>query len=138
MAGSECRTCSMRGVCRDSKSSWIFFLIGVIATVALRVIGPLDSVNPMYARLSWYVGVAGFFIFFIFKYRESRRRSKIIRSEGLKEKLVSGSDLSESEYMLLAEIVCSQDNWKEQANFLIIFALSGVALLIALWMDLVG
>jgi uncharacterized membrane protein len=138
MANPECKSCRMRGVCRDSKTSWMFFFIGVIATIALRIIEPVRAVNPFYAKISWYVGVTGFFLFFVYKYLELNKRSKIIRETGLKEKLASSAKLSDDEYMLLSEIVCSQGNWKERANFLVIFTLSAVALALALWIDLIA
>lgn len=136
MAKPRCESCRMRGVCRDSAASWVFFFVGVVATIALRVIGPIDSVNPLYGRISWYVGVAGFFVFFVYKYRVLNARSRLIRETGLVEKLASSSPLSGGEYALLAEIACSQDSWKERANFFVIFVLSAVALALALWVDL--
>ncbi|MFC2162771.1 hypothetical protein ACFLRF_03745 [Candidatus Altiarchaeota archaeon] len=131
-----CRTCGMRKACRDSKTSWIFFLIGIIATIALRIIEPLKSIDPLYAKLSWYVGVAGFLLFFIYKYRIQAERSRLINSMKLKEKLESRTSLSDDEYGLLRSIVCSQDNWKERVNYLAIFVFSGLALIVALFLDL--
>lgn len=122
----------MRGFCHDSATSWVFFFMGIAATVAMRVIEPFNSINPLYGRISWFVGVTGFLLFFIYKYRILHGRAKVIRETGLAEKLANASRLSSREYILLSEIVCSQDNWKERANFLIIFVLSAAALLFAL------
>jgi len=138
MSKPECKSCGFRGVCRDSAASWVFFSIGVVATVAMRVIEPLRSVSPLYGKISWYVGVAGFLLFFIYKYLGSRRRSEVIRLSGLKEKLESNSGLTAVDYGVLAELVCSEDNWKERVNFFVIFALSAAALAVALWMDSAG
>jgi len=136
MAKPQCKTCGMRKVCRDSARSWIFFAVGVLATVALRVIGPLSNVNPFYGKIGWYVGVAGFFIFFVYKYRILSARTKLIQKTGLVEKLAGNQQLTTQESTLLAEITCSQTSWKERANFFIIFALSLAALIIALYFDL--
>lgn len=137
MGKPVCVNCRYRGVCRESGTSWIFFFIGIIATVALRGIEPVRSLNPMYATLLWYVGVAGFLLFFVYKYRVLVRRSKIIRETGLVDKLVQREGLSDSEYELMSQIVCSQDNQKERINFFVIFALSAVALIFALVRDVI-
>ncbi|MFH0859789.1 MAG: hypothetical protein V1921_01175 [Candidatus Altiarchaeota archaeon] len=136
MTRPVCETCGMRHVCRDSSASWIFFLIGIIATISLRIIEPLRNISPSYAKISWYVGVTGFLLFFIYKYRILKQKSEVIRETGLKDKLFASSKLTTEDYTLLSEIVCSQDNWKERANFMVIFALSGLALLVALWFEL--
>ncbi len=131
----DCATCGMHKVCRQSRLSWIFFFIGVLATVAMRVIEPLRSINPVYGKASWYVGVGGFLVFFIYKYRILRLRSKLIKDSELKVKLSKSGGLATADYHLLSELVCSQDNWGERANFFIIFALSGIALAVAAYFD---
>ncbi|MFH1403399.1 MAG: hypothetical protein ABIH11_03940 [Candidatus Altiarchaeota archaeon] len=132
----KCEGCRLRGVCSSSRASWVFFLIGVVATVAMRVIEPLRSIDQSYGKISWYVGVIGFFLFFVYKYRVLREKSRIIRDSNLMGRLSSREGLSESDYPLLMELVCSQDNWKERTNFMVIFILSAVALVFALWLDL--
>lgn len=138
MAKPKCESCGMRQVCRDSSLSWVLFFIGLIATIALRVIEPIRAISPLYAKLSWYIGVAGFFLFFIYKYRVLLKRSRIIKETGLAGKLASSEKLSEKEYRLLSEIVCSQDSWMERYNFFAIFILSALALAVALWFDFFG
>jgi len=102
----------------------------------MRIIEPLNLVNPFYGKLSWYVGVAGFFLFFIYKYKEMKARSRVIEELELVPKLASERPLRKEERMLLAELVCSQNSWKERANFFAIFLLSALALVFALYMDL--
>jgi hypothetical protein len=136
MANPTCKSCGLRGVCHDSKTSWIFFLVGVVATIAMRIIEPVRAIDPIYGKLSWYVGVTGFFLFFVYKYRVLRGRSKIIKDSGLKEKLASNKELSVEDRGVLSELVCSQDNRKERINFIVIFGLSAIALAVALWFDL--
>ncbi|MFH1055989.1 MAG: hypothetical protein V1744_07860 [Candidatus Altiarchaeota archaeon] len=136
MANPDCKSCRLNSACRDSKASWVFFFIGVIATVALRIIEPIRVFNPLYGKMAWYVGVAGFLLFFIYKYNALKKTSTLIQEAGLKEKLASASPLSEYDYSLVSEIVCAQDNWKERTNYFVIFVLSAAALLFALWVDL--
>lgn len=135
---NSCETCSMRSACRYSTSSWLFFLVGLVATIAMRVIEPLRLVDPLYAKISWYVGVSGFFLFFVYKYLGLRESSRVIGKSGLAEKLSSRGELSRGDYLLVREVLCSHDNWQERVNFFVIFALSAVALLVALFYDLGG
>ncbi|MFH1835328.1 MAG: hypothetical protein ABH851_03965 [Methanobacteriota archaeon] len=128
----ECKTCGMRVLCEENARSWIFFLIGIIATVSIRIIEPLNAVDPIYGKISWYVGVTGFFIFFIYKYRILNKRAKIIKETGLIEKLSNHKLLDSADSILLSQIVCSQTSWKERANFFVIFGLSALALAVAL------
>ncbi|MFH1788533.1 MAG: hypothetical protein ABH834_04055 [Candidatus Altiarchaeota archaeon] len=136
MAKLVCKNCSMAGVCRDSRVSWVFFLVGIVATIAMRVIEPLNLVDPIYGKISWYVGVTGFFVFFVYKYRIQVARKKVIEEKHLVEKLAYSKNLTASENRLVAELVCSQASWKERANFFVIFALSALALIVALIADL--
>lgn len=130
-----CASCGMRGACRNSAASWLFFFIGIIATIAMRIIEPLNLLNPLYGKLAWYVGVSGFFLFFVYKYREMKVRSRLIEELGLIPTLASERPLGKEERMLLAELVCSQNSWKERANFFAIFSLSALALIFSLYMD---
>lgn len=135
-ADERCENCSMKDACRNSRISDVFFLVGIVATVSMRVIEPLRNVDPLYGKLAWYIGVAGFFLFFVYKYKQSRDRSKTIYETGLKQKISGNEPLTDKERKLVSELLCSTDNRKEQINFFIIFALSLLALVIALIMDL--
>jgi hypothetical protein len=138
MDKQECAKCSLKKACDSSATSWIFFFIGIIATIALRIIEPIRTLNPAYGKISWYIGVAGFVLFFAYKYRNLRKQSTIIKESRIKEKLGGAEKLTEKDYALLSKIICSQDNWKERTNFLIIFTVSAAAIIIALILDLAG
>lgn len=131
----RCRTCAARSLCKSSRTSLAFFLIGIIATVAMRVIEPLRAFNPSYGKAAWYIGVGGFFLFFVYKYRELNLKARIIRDNRLPEKLSREENLSKDDYAILGALVCSQDNKKERLNFFIIFASSAIVLLVALYYE---
>ncbi|MFH1039455.1 MAG: hypothetical protein V1789_12395 [PVC group bacterium] len=132
---SRCAHCVEYRRCRDSASSWIFFIIGLIATIALRVVTVLISVNPVYGKAAWYVGVAGFFLFFVYKFRVNQARSRIIEERGLVEKFARRSGLSDDDYDAVGAIFCALSSRKERINFFFIFGLSAVALLVAVYFD---
>lgn len=138
MTKPGCSACAARGLCASSKASLVFFLVGLIATVAMRVIEPLRALDPSYGKAAWYVGVTGFFLFFVYKYRELAARSALINDNRLKEKLAKEKPLTKDDYAILSALVCSQDNRKERINFFVIFSSSAVVLLIALYFELSG
>jgi len=133
----RCVNCSERSRCRDDFWAWIFFIIGLIATVAIRVVTVLMHVNPFYGQIAWYVGVVGFLLFFIYKFRIYARHSKVIREKDLVAKIEEKQALSEEERRLLSGILCGLSSKKESINYFFIFFLSAVALLIAVFFDFI-
>jgi len=39
-----------------------FFILGLIATISIRIVTVLMQLNPVYGKVAWYMGV-GFFNF---------------------------------------------------------------------------
>jgi hypothetical protein len=132
---TECRMCSQKKQCEDSFVSWVFFIIGLIATVAIRIVTVVMEINEFYGKITWYIGVGGFFIFFVYKYKVNKRVSQIIEKENLIEKTRKGESLTPDEYKLISEILCSLKSEKERINYLFIFAVSAIAMLVALYFD---
>jgi hypothetical protein len=132
----QCDNCGQKVHCRDSFISWLFFLVGLIATVSIRVVMVLDAYHPVYGKIAWYIGVAGFFAFFVYKFKVDIARSRLIRKEKLADKLHKKAVLEEKDYRLLSSILCSISSRKDLVNYLFIFASSMFALLIAVYVDL--
>ena len=82
MNNRKCLTCVELKRCRESFSSWVFFMIGIVATIAVRVVTILMHINSIYGKIAWYIGVGGFFIFFLYRFNISRQRSKLIEKQG--------------------------------------------------------
>ena len=135
MANNKCINCNEYKNCKDSFSSWIFFIIGLIATVAIRIVTVLIHLNPIYAKVAWYIGVGGFFVFFVYKYKVSQSRTRAITQRNLVSKIGQGEGLSKEDYSLIGTILCGLSSRKEKINYIFIFALSAVALLLAIYMD---
>lgn len=132
---NRCITCSEYKNCKDSFASWIFFIVGLVATVAIRVVTVLIHLNPIYAKVAWYIGVGGFFVFFIYKFRISQERSKNISQRNLVDKINQQKELSKDDYDLIGAILCGLSSKKERINYIFIFGLSAIALLLAIYMD---
>ncbi|MDD5060277.1 MAG: hypothetical protein PHY35_04060 [Candidatus Omnitrophica bacterium] len=137
MKDKTCLICSQRKNCGDSFVSWVFFIIGLIATVAIRVVTVLMDIKPVYGRIAWYVGVGGFLLFFIYKFNTNRALSRVIEKENLIEKTRNKEPLLGEEYNLIAEILCNLKSEKERINYFFIFAVSAIALLLAIYFDFI-
>ena len=133
----KCINCSERKRCSDSFASWIFFIIGLIATIAIRVVTVLININPIFAKMAWYIGVGGFFIFFVYKFKINQARSKIIADRHLINKIERGSQLTKEDYGLISAILCSISSRKERINYFFIFGLSAIALIVAMYFDFI-
>ena len=135
MANKKCINCIEYKRCKDSFTSWIFFIIGLIATIAIRIVTVLINVEPIYGKIAWYVGVAGFFIFFIYKFKVNQTRASLVHDRDLLAKINQQDRLSEEDYKIIGAILCSISSKKERINYFFIFGLSAIALLLAIYMD---
>lgn len=133
----QCANCDQKKYCNDSFTAWIFFIIGLVATLAIRVVTVLMEINPLYGKLAWYVGVGGFFVFFVYKFNLNRSLAKTIERENLIEKTKIQKPLSLEEYNVISSILCALKSEKERINYFFIFAVSALALLIAIYFDFV-
>ena len=137
MKNKKCENCIEGKRCRDSRVSWIFFIIGLVATIAIRAVTVLMHLNPVYAKVAWYIGVGGFFLFFVYKFRVNQVRSDLIAQQELVDKISRRQQLTEENYNLVSAILCSLSSRKERINYFFIFGLSAVALLLAVYMDFI-
>lgn len=133
----QCKNCSEYKRCQDSYASWIFFAIGLIATIALRVVTVLMHFNPAYGKLAWYIGVGGFFLFFAYKFGINQSLSKLVIKNKLIEKLSDKKELKQEESQLIGKILCELSSNKERMNYFFIFALSAIALIVAIYFDFI-
>ena len=137
MTKKKCLTCVEYKRCRDSYTSLIFFIIGLVATIAIRAVTVLMHTNPAYGKAAWYIGVGGFLLFFVYKFRISQARSRAIAQGNLMDKINSKQQLTQEDYNLISAILCALSSRKERINYLFIFALSALALMLAVYMDFI-
>jgi hypothetical protein len=130
----KCFDCTQRKVCQDSFISWVFFVIGIISALAVRVVTLLSHLEPIYGNIAWYVGVLGFCLFFIYKFRAANRRIKVINHHSLQDKL-NKQKLDKSDIKIINQILCGLTSKKERINYFIIFFLSALALIFAVYID---
>jgi hypothetical protein len=135
MANQKCLHCESRQICQEDSKSWFFIIVGFIATVSIRVVTVLMSIDPVYGKTAWYIGVLGFVIFFVYKYKVFKMRAHLIEQHDLLRKLAKGDPLPREDRDILSQLLCKIKSNKERVNFLFIFVVSAITLVVAMLFD---
>jgi hypothetical protein len=108
----------------------VFFVLGLLSSIAFRAIILLQKFSPAWVRPVWYFGVIGYLLFFMYRYKIScRRKATIVRSE-IVRKLRSAVPLSDEDREAMFYLVNSIRKSPEDWNYLAIFIMSVVAMLL--------
>lgn len=113
----------------------MFFIIGLMATVSVRLVSLFMDYNIIYSKIAWYVGVIGFFVFFLYKFRVESNRADLILRRNLMNKIRENKGLEAEDYGLVSAILCGLSSNKDRINYIFIFGSSVLALLFAIYMD---
>lgn len=105
-----------------------YFWIGIIATVAYRIIVVLNNYTPLGVKIAWYIGTIGFVFYFAHRFRISAKRERMIKKYGLVEKINALPNLSAEEKSATDYVVRSLSSSLERWNYIFIFIASGMAL----------
>src|SRR5689334_23334524 len=104
------------------------FVVGLLSSVAFRVIILFQKHHPAWVRTVWYFGVIGYMLFFMYRYYISHRRKHTIAHTNIIAKLQGGESLSADDraaaLYLLNSIRKSPEDW----NYLAIFVLSVITI----------
>jgi hypothetical protein len=109
----------------------------MISTLAVRVVTVFAHMDPVYGEIAWYVGVFGFFIFFVYKYKVEQARYRLIIKSSLREKVAQGETIAKEDRELISSILCALSSNKDRINYFLIFVSSALAILIAVYLDFV-
>ena len=132
-----CYDCFKLKTCKESVAAWVLFFIALIAVISLRAVNLVLDANPFFAKTLWYVGVIGFFIFFVYKFRYDQILHRELDKTGLKDKLLYKKELTEHDKDILGTIVCKLSSKKDKINYFFIFIVSALALAIAIYVDFI-
>ncbi len=132
-----CYDCFKLKSCKESMVSWVLFFIALIAVISLRAVNIFLDKSPLFAKGLWYVGVLGFFIFFIYKFRYDQVLHRELDKTDLKNKLLYNKELSGHDREVLGTIVCKLSSKKDKINYFFIFVSSFLALLLAVFFDFI-
>lgn len=108
----------------------LFFAIGLVSAFAFRILILFVYLRPEWFRFTWYVGIVGYTVFFLYRYRIARKRKKAVAEYHLIEKLEEGGELADEERQVLIYLLSSIRNSRENINYLFIFVLSVLAVLL--------
>lgn len=115
---------------------WFFFLAGIIATLAYRIIIVLNFYSPYWVKVSWYVGTVGFIVYFGHRAYIQKKRSNLVKDNNL-IKIVSGiKNADKKQRVALNYIIRTSMTSKARWNSLFIFWLSILALVVGIVLDL--
>ncbi|HNW39292.1 MAG TPA: hypothetical protein PL125_00595 [Candidatus Omnitrophota bacterium] len=131
----ECINCQAAKMCRDSAISWVFLLIGVIATIAIRVVNLVLRFGLFWPKFFWYLGVAGFFLYFLYKFRQDKILRKELAKYQIQAKLSANRSLEAKESEFLKTMLCRMQSNKDGINYFFIFSSSAIVLCLAIYQD---
>ena len=132
-----CRNCKAFDDCRDNASSWAFLFIGLLATIAIRAVNIVIDFSLPLAKLSWYIGIAGFLVYFLYQYRQRRRMHRFLIGSDMVQKLKNGHELSAQESEFLSSVLCGLRSQKDIVNYFMIFLTSALALALGIYQDFI-
>lgn len=112
-----------------------FFWSGIVATFAYRIIVILNNYSKFWAQIAWYVGTVGFVVYFLHRYQVSEKRAKLIREQDLIRTITNSQDLTPSQIEASNYILNTLLSTKEKWNYIFIFFMSVVAMVIGIYLD---
>jgi len=133
----QCKNCQAAKMCRDSALSWVFLLIGVIATISIRVVNLVLHFGVFWPKFFWYLGVAGFFLYFLHKFREDKILRRSLEEHQIHHKLSASQSLDLAEKEFLRTMLCRLQSNKDAINYFFIFSSSAVVLVLAIYQDFI-
>ncbi len=99
---------------------WFFFLSGIIATIAYRIIFLL---NPFWIEIAWYVGTIGFTLYFGHRAIIEAKRAGMVKNYDLVKALEKNS-IDENQRAALLYLTKTSLTSKAKLNSAFIFFLS--------------
>ena len=115
---------------------WLVFFIGIIATLAYRIIIILNYYSSLLVEISWYIGTIGFIWYFAHRYRVQNYYAGLIQDKKLSEKICENK-LTEDDRDALLYILKGTSSSKAKWNSIAIFILSAAALAYAVVADII-
>ena len=108
----------------------LFFCIGLVSAFSFRVLILFVHLRPEWFRPTWYVGIVGYTIFFLYRYQIAQKRKKAVTEYQLIEKLEQEAPLATEDRQVLIYLLSSIRKSRENINYLFIFVLSVLAVLL--------
>ncbi len=115
---------------------YFIFAIGIIATIAYRIIVVLNYYSPLWVQIAWYIGTVGFVWYFVHRFQIEKKRQKLIERLQLINKVNQSNDFNAEEKNALSYVLSSLQTSLARWNYIAIFVFSSLALVYGLYQDL--
>lgn len=115
-----------------------FFWTGIIATIAYRIIIVLNYYSSLWVSISWYLGTAGFIIYFWHRYDIAKKKINLVKDYNLVEVVDKAEGLEEKQKSALRYLVQTTLTSKSKWNAGFIFILSSISLVVGIIMDIIS
>lgn len=115
---------------------WMFVL-GIIATIAYRIIVVLNHYSSLAVQISWYIGTIGFVWYFAHRFKVENKRDRLITDLDLVNKIKERTVLNQEERNSLVYILKGLQTSLSKWNYIAIFILSAVSLLYGVIQDII-
>lgn len=109
-----------------------FFLSGIVATIAYRIIFLL---NPLWIQIAWYTGTIGFILYFGHRWKVESKKAKLVRDYNL-VKVLEKSDIEEDKKSALLYLIKTSLTSKARFNSAFIFLLSLIVFIVSAVIDI--
>jgi len=116
----------------------LLFAVGIIATIAYRIIIVLNYYSALWVEIAWYIGTIGFVWYFIHRYKVENKRDHLIENLNLAEKIENKEELNNKERQATVYILKGLKTSLAKWNYIAIFVFSAIALLYAIFQDLIN
>ena len=112
------------------------FAIGIIATIAYRIIIVLNYYSAIWVEIAWYIGTIGFVWYFIHRYKVENKRDNLIEKLKLVKKIENKEELNDKERQATVYILKGLKTSLAKWNYIAIFVFSTIALIYAIYQDI--
>lgn len=106
-----------------------FFVLGLLSAIAFRALIVFQHLEPDWVRTVWYIGTIGYFFFFLYRYKITKKRKRTVEELRLIDKLKSDAPLTGEDREVVLYLLSSIKMSLEDLNYAIIFMLSIIAVL---------
>ncbi len=133
----QCLSCKAAASCQDSAVSWVFLFIGVIATISVRVVNLVLSFGLFWPKFFWYIGVTGFFLYFLYKFKQDKLLRRELEKYQIHRKISNSQDLDAGDREFLRTMLCRMRSNKDAINYFFIFSSSAIVMCLAVYQDFI-
>lgn len=111
---------------------YFFFVSGIVATIAYRIV---PFLSPVQIKIAWYVGTAGFILYFWHRAHIETKRANLVKDQDLVS-VVEESNINPEEKSAVSYLVKTSLTSKARYNSAFIVIVSILALIASSAIDL--